>query len=61
MAQFVALVTQGMVLDQKALAVGTNQAELEKLATAEAQKLNDEQEGFGEGWSAVVIPVEQPR
>lgn len=57
MAQFVALIQQGMVLDQKVLAVGDDQVKLQAQADAEATKLNDAQTGFGEGWTAVVVPV----
>ncbi len=37
---YVALVQQGMVLDQRALATGTDQQELQALARSEAAVLN---------------------
>jgi hypothetical protein len=57
MTQFVALIQQGMVLDQNVVAVGDDEAALQTQATEAAEKLNNEQTGFGEGWTAVVLPV----
>jgi hypothetical protein len=55
---FVAIVQQGMVLDQRAVAGCRNEADAQAEADAAAKKLNDEQTGFGEGWNAVVLAVE---
>lgn len=57
MTQFVALIQQGMILDQQALAVGEDEQALQAQANAAADKLNSEQQGFGEGWTAAVVPV----
>lgn len=57
MTTYVALIQQGMVLDQKALAVGEDQNQLQAQAEKAAQTLNSQEQGFGEGWTAVVVEV----
>ena len=54
---YVAVIQQGMVLDQRVVTVCENQADAEAEAVAEAKKLNDAQTGFGEGWSVAVLAV----
>lgn len=57
---YVALLLQGMTLAQKALAVGEDKAALQQTADDAAAKLNAQQTGFSEGWTAVVVPVGKP-
>jgi len=53
---YVALVQQGMVLDQRALATGTDLPALQAVADAEAAKLNAGAD-MTEGYTAVVLAV----
>jgi hypothetical protein len=59
MTQYVGIVQQGMVLDQKVIVSGSEQGMIQRQADEAAKRLNDAQQGFGEGWTAVVLPVEQ--
>lgn len=58
MTTFVALIQQGTVLDQKALAVGEDEAALQEQADQAAHSANDAQTGESLAWAAVVVPVE---
>lgn len=54
---YVAIIQQGMVLDQRVIAVGIDQQELQKASKAEAAKLNSQETGFAEEYEAVVLKV----
>jgi hypothetical protein len=57
MTEFVALVQQGTIMDQRVVGVSPDQERVLAMAEVEASRLNGEQTGFGLGWSAVVLPV----
>ena len=55
--EFVALIQQGIPLDQRVVSTGTDEAAIQSQAVAAATKLNSEQQGFGAAWTAVVLSV----
>ena len=55
--EFVALIQQGIQLDQRVVSTGTDEAAIQSQAVAAATKLNSEQQGFGAAWTAVVLSV----
>lgn len=57
---YVALIQQGMVLDQRVIAVGDSEFDLKGQAVAAAAELNEQQTGESEGYTAVVLAVPAP-
>jgi hypothetical protein len=58
MSQYVALVQQGMILDQKVVAYGPDQESVLAQAEQAATLLNSAETGFGEAWTAVALEVQ---
>lgn len=57
---YIGLIQQGMVLDQKCVAMGADLNAVTEEAAAQAKKVNDAETGEAEGYSSVVLEFEAP-